>query len=105
MKNKANTREDLIQRLLDHREQLSSFGVTSIGLFGSFERGEQTASSDIDLLVEFTPEKHTFDIFMDVTFFLEDILGRRVEVVTLEGLSPHIGPHILQEVEHVPVAA
>ena len=105
MKNSAATKQDVIQRIIEQREQLSSFGVTSIGLFGSFERGEQTASSDIDLLVEFTPEKHTFDIFMDVTFFLEDILGRRVEVVTLEGLSPHIGPHILKEVERVPVAA
>lgn len=105
MKSKVTTKEDLIKRLLEQREQLSSFGVTSIGLFGSFERGEHTASSDIDLLVEFSPEKHTFDNFMDVTFFLEDILGRRVEVVTLEGLSPHIGPHILKEVERVPVAA
>ena len=70
-------------------------------LFGSFVRGEHTASSDIDLLVEFAPEKHTFDNFMDVSFLLEEILGRRVEVVTPEGLSPHIGPHILKEVERV----
>ncbi len=105
MENKVITKDDLIERMLEQREQLLSFGVASIGLFGSFERGEHTASSDIDLLVEFTPDKHTFDNFMDVTFFLEDILGRRVEVVTPEGLSPHIGPHILKEVERVPIAA
>lgn len=105
MENKVTTKEDLIKRILEQREQLSSLGVKSIGLFGSFVRGDQTASSDIDILVEFTPKKHTFDNFMDVSFLLEETLGRKVEVVTPEGLSPHIGPHILKEVERVPVAA
>lgn len=54
MENKVITKDDLIERMLEQREQLLSFGVASIGLFGSFERGEHTASSDIDLLVEFT---------------------------------------------------
>lgn len=104
MEERTTTKENLIERILELRERLASLGVTSIGLFGSFVRGEQTASSDIDILVEFAPEKHTFDNFMDVSFLLEDTLGRKVELVTPEGLSPHIGPHILQEVEHVPFA-
>jgi uncharacterized protein len=103
MESKVTTKEDLIERILEERERLSFFGVTSIGLFGSFVRGEQTPSSDIDILVEFIAEKHTFDNFMEVSFLLEEILGRKVEVVTPEGLSPHIGPHILKEVERVPV--
>ncbi|MCF8039815.1 MAG: nucleotidyltransferase family protein [Desulfohalobiaceae bacterium] len=105
MENKVTTKEELIKRILEQRERLLFLGVTSIGLFGSFVRGEQTDSSDIDILVEFTPEKHAFDNFMDVSFLLEDTLGRKVEVVTPEGLSPHIGPHILKEVERVPVTA
>ena len=105
MENKASSKEDVIKRILDEQKRLASFGVKSIGLFGSFVRGEQSPSSDIDILVEFAPEKHTFDNFMDVSFLLEEILGRKVEVVTPEGLSPHIGPHILKEVERVPVAA
>jgi len=105
MENKVTTKEDLIKRILEQRERLSFLGVTSIGLFGSFVRGEHTDSSDIDILVEFIPEKHTFDNFMDVSFLLEETLGRKVEIVTPEGLSPHIGPHILKEVERVPVAA
>jgi len=104
MENKVTTKEDLIQRILEQRERLLSFGVTSIGLFGSFVRGKQTGLSDIDVLVEFTPEKHTFDNFMEVSFLLEETLGRKVEIVTPESLSPHIGPHILKEVERVPVA-
>ena len=105
MANKVTTKEELIRRILEQRERLSFLGVTSIGLFGSFVREGQTASSDIDILVEFAPEKHTFDNFMEVSFLLEDTLGRKVEVVTPEGLSPHIGPHILKEVERVSVAA
>jgi hypothetical protein len=105
MKNKVTIKEDLINRILKQRERLSFFGVTSIGLFRSFVRGEQTDSSDIDLLVEFSPEKHTFDNFMDVSFLLEKTLGQKIEIVTPEGLSPHIAPHILEEVERVPVAA
>ncbi len=105
MENKVTIKEELIKCILEQRERFSFFGVTSIGLFGSFVRGDQTDSSYIDILVEFTPEKHTFDNFMDVSFLLEETLGRKVEVVTLEGLSPYIGPHILKEVERVPVAA
>jgi hypothetical protein len=99
------TKEDIVQRILEVRDRLSSFGVVSVGLFGSFVRGEQSPGSDIDLLVEFAPEKQTFDNFMEVSFLLEDILNCKVEVMTPEGLSPHIGPHILKEVVRVPIAA
>jgi hypothetical protein len=61
--------------------------------------------SDIDILVEFMPEKHTFDNFMEVAFLLEKLPGRKVELITTEALSPHIGPHILREVERVSIAA
>jgi hypothetical protein len=101
----ASSKDDVVNRILKVKDQLASLGVRSVGLFGSFARGEQTSSSDIDLLVEFAPENHTFDNFMEVSFLLEDLLGRRVEVVTPEALSPHIGPHILREVERVSIAA
>lgn len=105
MENKVTNKDDIIKRILEERERLAFLGVENIGLFGSFVRGSQTSLSDIDILVEFTPEKHTFDNFMEVSFLLEEILGRKVEVITPEGLSPHIVPHILNEVERVPVAA
>ncbi len=101
----ADTKESVFQRIRAERTQLASLGVKSIGLFGSFVRGDQTPSSDVDLLVEFVPQKHTFDNFMEVAFLLEEILGRKVELVTPEALSPYIGPHILREVERVPIAA
>jgi predicted nucleotidyltransferase len=105
MVKKVSTKSAIVQRILGERERIASFGVRSIGLFGSFVRDDQTSLSDVDILVEFIPEKHTFDNFMEVAFFLEELLGLKVELVTPEALSPHIGPHILREVERVPIAA
>jgi predicted nucleotidyltransferase len=64
------TKELIFQRILDEKKQLSFYGVKNIGLFGSFVRGDQAPMSDIDILVEFIPDKHTFDNFMEVAFFL-----------------------------------
>ncbi|MBI4764292.1 MAG: nucleotidyltransferase family protein [Deltaproteobacteria bacterium] len=100
-----STKDDIFKRILEERERLALLGAVSVGLFGSFVRDEQNSLSDVDILVEFSPEKHTFDNFMEISFLLEELLGRKVEVVTPEGLSPHIGPHILNEVERVSIAA
>lgn len=97
--------ESIIRKIRDIRSALARLGVGQIGLFGSFIRNEQTPDSDIDILIEFLPGKHTFDNFMDVSQLLEHILGRRVDLVTRESLSPYIGPHILKEVRHVNIAA
>jgi predicted nucleotidyltransferase len=75
--------------------------VERIGLFGSFQRDEPDPESDVDLLVEFVPGEKSFDNFMAVSFLLEEELGRPVELVTRKALSPHLGPHILQNVEYV----
>ena len=99
------TKQEVIQRLQGAGSQFLSLGVRGIGLFGSFVTGRQTPTSDVDILVEFEPGRRSFDNFMELSFFLEDLLGRPVELVTPESLSPHIGPHILREVERVPVAA
>ncbi|MEI6179866.1 MAG: nucleotidyltransferase family protein [Chloroflexales bacterium] len=71
------------------------------GLFGSFVRNESRPDSDIDILVEFHPTKKTFDNFIQLAFYLEDVLGRPVDLITADSLSPYIGLHILQEVEYV----
>ncbi len=91
--------------ILAHREEIRSLGVRRVGLFGSFVRNEEGPISDVDILVDFETDKKTFDNFIQLAFFLEDLLGLPVEVVTRESLSPHIGPHILREVEDVPLAA
>lgn len=101
----VETSKDVLQRLWSHRDQILALGVERIGLFGSFVRGEQSTASDVDFLVRFRPEAKSFDRFMALAFLLEDLLQRRVELVTTEGLSPHLGPRILDEVQDVALDA
>jgi uncharacterized protein len=101
----VQNKAQIIKRLCNAGKQLAALGVIDIGLFGSFVSGHPTPGSDVDFLVTFAPEKHSFDNFMELSFLLEELLGRTVELITPDALSPHIGPHILKEVEHVPLAA
>lgn len=105
MKRPVRTKGEVLDRLSRNAEHLRVLGVQRLGLFGSFVREDQGPESDVDLLVEFQSGKKTFDNFMDLSFFLEDLLQRRVEVVTTESLSPYIGPNIIKEAEFVSLAA
>lgn len=88
-----------------HQLRLKDLGVKRFGLFGSFVRGQQKPQSDVDVLVEFEAEKKTFDNFMHLAFFLEDIFGRKVDLVTPESLSPYLGSRILNEVEYASISS
>jgi uncharacterized protein len=104
--NPRNLNKAIIYReLLHHKATLEKYGVTEIGLFGSFVRDQGTDESDIDFLVDFEHGKKTFKNYMDLAFFLEELFQRKVEIVTRLGLSPYIGPHILKTVENVPLAS
>jgi uncharacterized protein len=98
-------KKEILGSLRENGDRLRVLGVRRIGLFGSFARDEARPESDVDLLVEFVPNKKTFDNFMALSFFLEDLFRRKVELVTTESLSPYIGPHILKEVEYANLAA
>lgn len=78
------------------REIKERFHVKKIGLFGSFARGDEKESSDVDIMVEF--EEPTFNNFMNLALFLEDLFGRRVELVTPDSLSPYIASYVKKEV-------
>ena len=81
------------------KSELLNLGIVKIGLFGSYVRGNQTENSDIDILIEFEPEKENFDNYMSVYDILEQMFrNEKVEIVTKNGLSPYIGPKILKEV-------
>ena len=96
----VQSKEQIFQRIAENRDALDRFGVHRFGLFGSFVSGDQNSESDVDLLVEFRPGRKSFDSFMGLAFLLEDIFGRKVDLVTPESLSPYIGPKILAEVEY-----
>ena len=100
-RNKLHTKQELLAAITSNREVIKGYGVSNLGLFGSFSKGTFTETSDVDLLVEFIPEQKTFDNFMELSFFLEELLGRKVELVTPQSLSKFIAPHILNEVENV----
>ncbi len=72
-----------------------------LGLFGSFVRDEHTEKSDVDFLVEFKRKKETFKNLVHLAFFLEDVTGRKVEVVTKGSLSKYFGHRILAATEYV----
>ncbi len=84
------TREEIITVLKNRLEEIQQrFSVRSISLFGSVVRGEAKYDSDIDVLVVFEG-KPTFDAFMDLQFYLEDLLGARVDLVTENALRPQV---------------
>lgn len=100
MKNKEQIKDLIRQKGI----QIKKFGVSKIGVFGSYSRAEQKENSDIDILIDFNPGAETFDNFMSLCDLLEDIFGdSEVDIITANGLSPIIGPKILEEVEYVEI--
>jgi len=92
---------EIIQLLRQHREELRKrFGVKSLAIFGSVARGEAGPDSDVDILVEFEG-RATFDRYMGLKFFLEDLLGRRVDLVTRKALKPRMRPYVEREAIYV----
>ena len=90
------TREDVLRVLAEHRDELAQRGARRLGLFGSFAREEARPDSDVDLLVDL--DRHTFDRFMDLKLYLEDILGRRVDLVLFDRIKPALRERILRGV-------
>jgi hypothetical protein len=76
----------------------SQFGVNRIGIFGSFARGEQKHTSDVDILVEFAEGQATFDNFMQLVYFLEELFGRKVDLLTVGSIDKYIRSRVEHEV-------
>jgi len=98
------TRKEKFYKLIENnKEYLKELGVVSIGIFGSVVKEKDSKDSDYDILVEFSKEKKSFKTFTALCDLLENYLGENYELITNEGLSPYIGPHILKEVENVKI--
>ena len=97
----VQTKREIFLIIDKNQSKIKSFGVKKLGLFGSFCRQEQNVGSDIDFLVDFEQDKKTFDNFIKLSFFLEELMNRKIELVTSESLSPYFRPNILNEVEYV----
>ena len=105
MQTAVQNKKELIERILASEKQIRSYGVKSLGIFGSFVRDEAKESSDVDFFIDFDIEYKTLKNFVGLAHYLKDLLGRKAEIVTPQSLNKYIGKHIIQEVEYVPFAA
>ncbi len=95
------SKSELICRIRDHRREILGFAVARLALFGSFVTGEPGQESDVDFLVEFREGGKTFRNFMNLAIYLEELLHRRVELITPESISPYLKYPILSGAEDV----
>jgi predicted nucleotidyltransferase len=93
------TEKEILKTLATHRQELRKMGVRKLGLFGSYLRGTAKADSDMDFLVVL--ERPSFDDYMDIKFFLEDLFHNQVDLVIEENLKVGLRPYILSEVKYV----
>jgi predicted nucleotidyltransferase len=92
--------QDILNRLQEHRPTWESLGAKSLAIFGSVARDQARPNSDIDVLVVFAGSP-TFDQYMELKFFLEEICGRPVDLVTVESVRPQLWPNIKREAIYV----
>jgi predicted nucleotidyltransferase len=93
--------DNIKEILQDHKASLKEeYGVTEIGLFGSYIKGNQKKTSDVDILVEFEKAIDLFT-FVHLKNHLSDLLGVNVDLVTKKALKPEIGKRILSETVYI----
>ena len=104
MVTKVLDRAELIQRLTGNGPKIRSFGIERISVFGSFARDTKiTPSSDIDFVLDFIPGRKNVDNLVDLGYYLENLLGRKVELLTRESLTSDTGKHILASSQEVAI--
>ena len=90
--------------LRSHRDELRSYGVGRVGVFGSIARGEEWPESDIDILVGIAREKKTYDNYRDLVDYLEELFsGRHHDLVTEKAIGKYILPYVIDEASQIEV--
>lgn len=96
---KNSSLDELTSVLREHLPELRErYSVRSLGVFGSYVRGEQHKRSDLDILVDIDDPSLTLFQFVELRDYLSEILGKRVDLVEKQALKPTIGKHVLEEV-------
>lgn len=95
----VSNREEIIFLLQANQAALSDYGVKSLALFGSAARNSLRADSDLDILVQF--EQSTWANYIGLKLYLEDLLGRPVDLVTPKALRPLLRPSVERDLLHV----
>jgi hypothetical protein len=91
------TKADILETLRSHRPSLEHFSVKAIALFGSYAKGAPSDSSDLDFVVEFS--RPTYDNFTNLERFLEELFGRRVDILTPAGVDSIRVPRISEDIK------
>ena len=92
------TKNKIVNIIHDNIGQIRAYGIKQIGVFGSFVRSSHNNRSDIDILIEFYPGEKKFDNYMELKFFLEKLLHRKVDLVIKDAIKPRVKQYILSEV-------
>jgi len=92
--------DEILQIINENQHNIKKFGVKRIGLFGSYAKNKQKKESDIDILVEFKKGEKTFDNYMDLKFYLENLFDCNVDLVVKDALKVDLKPNILKSVKY-----
>ena len=93
-------RRQTLTILAENEAKIKSFGVRALSLIGSTARDEHRSDSDLDFIVEF--EEKSFDSYMDLKLFLEELFGRPVDLVLADGIKPKLRAAMLRDAIHAP---
>ena len=96
----TQSRADILKALEENREAIRSYGVRRLGLFGSSARDQGSETSDLDFVVEF--ERKSFDAYMDLKAYLEELFGCPVDLVLADAIKLKLRATILEQAVYVP---
>ncbi len=95
--NMTNDIEYIIDLINKNIEKVKSFDITSLALFGSYSRNETTEESDVDILVNF--QENTFRNYIGLKYYLEELIGKKVDLVCENTIKPIIKPYIMKDLK------
>ncbi len=104
MKEAIHNKEQILTTILNNQKDIRGFGVSKIGLFGSFVRNEQNEKSDIDLIVQFEQGKKSYLKFINLSDYLENLFDKKVDLLTEKAISPYMKSKVKKEAIYVSIS-